>query len=120
MESSIQTRETLTYVPGTTQVTHGYALGTGGGALYQEQTSTPGAFVTVPEQYTLYERKLSIQVTAAQPFTKDKKPEQVWQVSAISAGETGNLRETVDFLLASAFKYFGQNTPGRVAHAHKA
>lgn len=120
MESSIQTRESLAYIPGTTQVTHGIALGTGGSALYQEQTSTPGAFVTVPEQYTLYERKLTIHVYTSNKFTKNKKREKVWQASAISNGESGNLREIMDYLLASAFKHFGENTGGRVLQEHKA
>lgn len=118
MESSIQTRETLAYVPGTTQVTHGVALGTCGPALYQEQTSTPGAFVTVPEQYTLYERTLNINVYTAQKFTKNKKREKVWQISTISTGETGDLRETIDYLLASAFKHFGENTRGQILEKH--
>lgn len=120
MDSSIETRETLAYVPGTTQVTHGVALGTRGSALYQEQTSTPGAFVSVPEEYVLYERRLTIHVHAKNEFTKDKKREEVWQASAVSKGETGDLRETIDYLIASAFKHFGENTGRRVLESHKA
>lgn len=122
MESSIETRMVTAYVPGTTQVTQGFVHGyngSNGGAVYQEQTATPGTFVSVPEEYVLYQRKLNIHVHTTNPFTKNKEREQVWQASAISNGETGDLRETMDYLLTSAFKYFGANTGKRVLESHK-
>lgn len=120
MDSSIETRNVTAYVPGTTQVTQGFMHGYNGGAVYQEQTATPGTFVSVPEEYVLYERKLTIHVYTSNPFTKNKDREEVWQASAISTGETGDLRETMDYLLASAFKHFGENTGKRLLEAHKA
>lgn len=120
MESSVETRNVTAYVPGTTQVTQGFMHGYGGGAVYQEQTATPGTFVSVPEEYVLYTRKLNIHVYTSNPFTKNKDREEVWQASAVSNGESGDLRETMDYLLASAFKHFGENTGKRVLEAHKA
>jgi hypothetical protein len=59
-------------------------------------------------------------VYTSNPFTKNKDREEVWQASAISAGETGDLREIMDYLLASAFKHFGENTGRDVLEEHKA
>lgn len=108
MTQETGTRSVLTYIPGDVQTTTGCVLGQGA-VTYQEQTETPGKFVYVPEKYTYFSRKLSIHV-----YDLGQENEEVWQGSAFSDGESGDLRDIIDYLLVSSFKYFGKNTQKKI------
>lgn len=107
MTQETGTRSVLTYIPGDVQTTTGCVHGKET-VSYQEQTETPGKFIYVPEKYTYYSRKLSVHA-----YIRDGE-EEVWHGSAISEGESNDLRDIVDYLLVTAFRFFGRNTQKKV------
>ncbi|MBD3273319.1 DUF4136 domain-containing protein [Candidatus Dependentiae bacterium] len=66
--------------------------------------------VYVPEQYTLFNKILLIEVYE-KGFWKNKP---IWQGIAHSYEEDSDLRDAIDYLLVTVFKYFGKNTPKRI------
>lgn len=111
------------YVPGPSQTTlgtvHTHNGYQGGAVQYQETTQTSGTWTYVDEERTTFTRSLSMQVNTKNPFTQAKESNQVWQGSAVSCGDTGDLREIVDYLMKSIFKNFGLNTNRVVEDSHK-
>jgi hypothetical protein len=64
----------------------------------------------VPEQYNLYNKILLVEVYE-KGLLKNKP---VWQGTAHSYEEDSDLRDAIDYLLVTVFKYFGQNTPKNI------
>lgn len=97
------------YIPGDKQITTGRKVGDSN-VTYQEQTETVGRFVNVPQEYPVWTHKLMVHVVDA----RESQKEEVWQGSAISTEENDDLREIIDYLLVTAFKFFGHNTQHKV------
>lgn len=110
MTSSTGTINVPRYIPGGTEKKEGSIYGVGGSVQYQEQTQKAGSTVYVPQTYTFYTRGLLVAVYDAKIYRKTKKEEQVWQGFSVSSGESDDLRQIIDYLLVSVFKYFGKNT----------
>ncbi len=91
------------YVSGPAQITQGTVCGTGGCMVYQEETQTPGALVYTQEEESYFITSLSIEVY-------DTQDVEIWQGSASTASDSNDLRDTLDYLLITAFKHFGKNT----------
>ncbi len=95
------------YVPGKTEDRKGSIKNGNQKVKYKESAAVSGEWKTVPEQRTHYTKMLSLRVT------NDK--EEIWNGSATSVGERGDLREAVDYLLYSIMNYFGSNTNKQLA-----
>lgn len=63
------------------------------------------AVTYVPETYTVYDSKLSLKFCSAADRTS-----VYWVGEAVAEGNEPDPRQTLDALVASAFKYFGQDT----------
>lgn len=63
----------------------------------------------VPEVYTLFHKILLVEVHRNRRFTLGKK-DPVWQGTAHGYEEDSDLRDAIDYLLVTVFKYFGKNT----------
>ena len=98
------------YIPGQTQTTSGNVNGSKGTISYNEQTQTSGSITYVPQEITFFIKAIFIQVYDAKLYRENKKEIQVWSGSAMCSGDNCNLRSTIDYLLTTAFKYFGKNT----------
>ena len=98
------------YIPGKTIISHGSELVNGRAKLYQEETQTPGSWIYVPEEHTFFTKSIIIQVYDAQHYRTGSKPTPIWQETANCCDENGDLRDSLDYLLVTAFKYFGKNT----------
>lgn len=60
----------------------------------------------VPEQYTLFNKILLIEVYEKGLW----KNKAIWQGTAHSYEKNSDLRDAIDYLLVTVFKHFGQNT----------
>ncbi len=96
-----------TYIPGPVQTKTGNVSGSEGSVHYDEQTQSSGTVIYRPEERVFFNRELCIKVY-------DRHEEQVWQGFSVSTGSSSDLREAIDYLLVSAFHYFGQNTKKNV------
>jgi hypothetical protein len=110
MTSSKATMNVPLYIPGPTQTTQGNIYGYGGYVGYQQQTQTSGSYIYVPKEYVFFHRGLYLQVYDAKLCREKKQEAQLWQGSAISSGDSSNLRDIMNYLLITAFKYLGKNT----------
>lgn len=63
------------------------------------------AVTYVPETYTVYDSKLSLKLSSAADRSL-----VYWVGEAVAEGNDPDPRQTLDALIASAFKYFGQDT----------
>jgi len=63
----------------------------------------------VPEEYTLFNKILLIEVNKNRRFLTTKST-PVWQGTAHSYEEDSDLRDAIDYLLITVFRYFGVNT----------
>jgi hypothetical protein len=77
---------------------------------YEERIVTPGEFFYVKEDYILYKKELFIEVYDSKLYRDTKKQEQLWGGYSSKSGESADLRSQIDYLLISAFKYFGRST----------
>jgi len=101
------------WVPGEKQTTTGCVHGDKrhecqGTISYQEETETAGKIVYVPQEYIVFHRKLFVQA-----YDTAHK-EQIWESSAISTGESDDLRDIIDYLLVTAFKQFGRSSHHKI------
>jgi len=110
MEQSKKTVNVEKYIPGETITSYGSVLSNGKAKIYEGQTHTPGSFVYVPEVHTFFTKSITIQVFDAQSYRQQTKHEPLWQGSAVCCDEHDDLRDTLDYLLVTALKYFGRNT----------
>lgn len=110
MTSSRATKMVPVIVPGTSETTHGIVAGNRDFIQYNERTQSPDTLTYVPHEYTLFTRELHLTASDAHLFRRTHQEEQIWQGSAISSGESGDLREVMDYLLKASFKNFGRNT----------
>ena len=99
------------YVPGQEQTIQGNIYGKYGWyGGYTEQSQSTGSIIYVPEEYTFFNKSLFIKVYDADLYRKTKNEDLVWEGSAISCGESSDIRKFIDYLLMSVFRYFGKNT----------
>lgn len=97
-----------TYIPGPTETTVGKIDSKDGRVSYEEKTERGGSVIFTPEAVTLYNRELILTVY-------DRNNQEVWQGSSLSTGSCSDLRDMMDYLLASSFQYFGHNTKRNVS-----
>jgi hypothetical protein len=94
MKRSTHTREVPVYIPDY-----------GRWSYYSYYHRYGGYRVTyVPKIYTLFNKILLLEVY------KKNSEVPVWQGTAHSYEEDSNLRDAIDYLLVTVFKYFGKNT----------
>jgi hypothetical protein len=110
MTSCTKTVNLAQYVPGTTSTTTGTARGTYGSVNYGETTEKSGYTKYVPTQITVHTRGVSLTAYDAAAYRKNKSEVEVWRVCTISSGQSSDLRYILDYLLVSAFKFFGINS----------
>lgn len=65
----------------------------------------------VPEEYTLFNKILLVEVYKKGGFLAGDKKTPVWQGTAHSYEEDSDLRDAIDYLLVTVFKHFGGDTP---------
>ena len=65
----------------------------------------------VPELHMLYVSRLGLTVAPARPAAGAAEPQPVWIGETFSESSQFDLRKTIDYLLASSFRFFGVNTP---------
>ena len=104
MTGDTRTIQVPTYIPGPSETTKGNVCSSEGELRYQEEKQSSGTVIYTPQDITLFTRELSINV-----YDRNNQ-EQVWQGFASSTGNGDDLRDVMDYLLVSAFNYFGQNT----------
>lgn len=119
MLSTKQTKDVLKYEPGETIITQGrvskhnhscHSCCNHESVAYTEETSTPGQFYYVKQDYMAYQKELFIEVYDANLYKETKKQEQLWKGYSSNCNEDHDLRVAIDYLLISAFKNFGRNT----------
>lgn len=110
MEQFDQTVTVEKYVPGQTITSYGSVLSNGKAKLYQGQTQTAGSFVSVPEVHRFFNKALTIQVYDAKEYRNDAHAKPVWKETASCCDENDDLRDSLDYLLITAFEFFGRNT----------
>ena len=116
MTKSINIVNVPVYMPGQTQIKNGNILDNSGEAVqYQEETQTSGKVVYVPQECTVYNKNLVAQIYDARLQREANKEKQVWLGSADSSNESSDIRDIMDYLLVSTFKYFGKNTQRIIA-----
>lgn len=106
MTSSTSTVNVPRYLPGKTETKEGSSHGSRTGhTSYSEKKETTGTVVYVQETYTSYRKAININVYEGKG---DRTP--VWSGNAASSWGDDDLRAAIDYLLVSAFRYFGRNT----------
>lgn len=110
MEQFEKTVTVEKYVPGQTITSYGSVLSNGKAKLYQGQTQTAGSFVSVPEVHRFFNKTLTIQVYDAKEYRNDAHAKPVWKETAKCCDENDDLRDSLDYLLITAFEFFGRNT----------
>lgn len=95
-ESSVHTKNVPTYLPG-------YSTWRRRRYCYYY----PGTVIYTPQQYTLFNKIISIKVY---PVKDSTEKEPIWQSTTNAYEENSDLREAMDYLLVTAFKYFGKST----------
>lgn len=146
ISSSINVVHEQVYIPGQKQVKKGQVKSYGthtDGVEYEETTQGPATVVIVPKEYCTYKRSMTLDVYDARLYKANLKPSsdvveqlrswlsresekdfnnlmhaKVWQGSAVSCGHNGDLREIIDHLLESSFKYFGRSTNKTINETH--
>jgi hypothetical protein len=110
--SSTHTANDLHYVPGEGTTKQGTVYGSRGFAVgsYEETSRSSGYYTYIPREYTLYTKELSIWVYDAKLYRTSKQEDQLWQGSAVTSDECGDLRQVLDYLLITALKHFGRST----------
>lgn len=97
------------FIPGPTETTEKKVSSNNGEIVhYEEKKQGPGSIIFTPEERTLFTHQLQVLV-------KDQMNEEVWQGSAQAQGSRGDLREEMNYLLVSAFQFFGHNTGKNVS-----
>ena len=71
-------------------------------------TSVPGTVEIVPKEVVYQGRWLTTHVYKGKEFKKNDGAEQLWEAKSYSLGESDDLRNIVNYLLAANFKYFGE------------
>lgn len=110
MTSDTKTINVPHYIPGPSKSVEGNVTGADGVVHYQEETTLSGTTVFVPEDFTFFTRNLLVSVFDAETYRSTGIEEQVWEGYAVSTGSSDDFRDMIDYLLVSAFKYFGKNT----------
>lgn len=116
VSKSVQTTNEPRYIPGPTLTKRGNIRTPENGQItqYEEQQQTPGSVILVPEQHTYYTTLLEINVYDGERYRLDGKLEQLWSGSATNTRENSDIRDTIDYLIIEALKYFGKNTQREV------
>lgn len=104
MQSATRTVTVPHYVSGPAQITQGTVFGSDGCTHYQEQTQATGTIVYTAEEQTYFITTLTLEVYDAQEDV------EIWQGSATTSTDSCDIRDTLDYLLVTAFKHFGKNT----------
>lgn len=147
MNSSSHIRYIPIYSPGKTTVTHGTVYNTRGyGGGYQETSKASDTITYIPQEYTLFHRRLNIEVYDMNLYMKaiqgrkdarswtqqisdwlngteivlnegDVPKIQVWQGRTVSSGESSDFRSIINYLLVAVFEHFGRDTRGEVTRA---
>ena len=122
MQSKTEIINVPRYIPGQTITKQGSAYGSTSGRIgslhgsshgnanYEEKTQSSGSITYVPQQFTYFIKAISIQVFDAKLYRENKQEIQVWAESSVCSGGNCDLRSAIDYLLLTAFKYFGKNT----------
>lgn len=104
MESDTRIVHVPSYIPGPSETTKGRINSSKEGEVkYEETKESSGIVIYTPQEVTLFHRKLHVAVF-------DRHEEEVWEGQSMSTGAAADLRDTIDYLLVSAFNYFGENT----------
>lgn len=87
----------------------------GNTATYSQTTTyTPSygitGYVPVQNTYTTYQRWLNVAAFDFGVYLREGKEAQVWRVSVTSSGSTGDLRQIIPYMAASAAPHFGSST----------
>jgi len=94
------------YNPGQSMTINTY--GTSGSSYSTAQT--PGYTTYMPVSTTVFTRYLQLHLIDAAHYRVNSEVVEVWVGDTISTGENSDLREVINYLLISAFEYFGQDT----------
>lgn len=108
ISSSLTTVAVPIYIPGPLQFRDGYFFSDGCPQHYHEVIGT-GTTIIVPEEIKVYDRQLCLKVYETHKFIKGIKDE-IWWGESKSSGLNADFRDTIDYLLVMAFRFFGQNT----------
>ena len=98
------------YIPGQTITSYGSSIHHGKAKFYTNETETPGTYAYIPETHVVFTKSITITVYARQEYIDSKNAHALWQETAVSCDENDDLRDSIDYLLITAFKYFGKNT----------
>lgn len=117
MNSQSVVENRLNYLPGGTITSNSHSNYSGGvGGTYgyvngnnSTTTTLPGTYYTTPELVTYNGRWLKIIIVSGKDFRKNKQLEQLWESNSYSIGQSNDLRNIINYLLAANFKYFGKN-----------
>lgn len=66
--------------------------------------------IYVPEERTIFNKTLLIQIFDADDYRQNPQANPLWESEAYLFDETNDLRDSLDYLLITALKYFGKNT----------
>ena len=99
--------------------TNGTVSSSGGMATYSEKTTfTPSygitGYRTKITTETLYTRFLFLDAYDITAYDKEKKMNQIWKISAVSTGESGDLRFVFPYMVAAMKSYVGTNTRRKI------
>lgn len=66
--------------------------------------------VYVPEEKIFFNKSMVLQIFDAEEYRKSPQAEPLWQGEASTLDENNDLRDSIDYLLITAFSYMGKNT----------
>lgn len=104
MTSDTHTVAVPTYIPGPSETTYGEIYSGGKTMVYREECCSPGTILYTPELVTLFTHSFEAQVF------KLGATDPLWQGSCSCSSDNSDIRNVMDYLLVTSFKYFGQNT----------
>lgn len=114
MTASKVTVQVPHYAPGQEVLVKGCRHTEDDDQYYEETQQTAGSVTYVNEEQTVFDHNLQLSVYALYPTKDGTTKELVWQGAATVRGPDSDERNILDYLLVSAFKYFGKNTKKHV------
>lgn len=103
------------WISGTTTTTRGTVQVGGQTHTFTTTTTTPSQYVyggyrTETSSYVTYTRFMTLTAYDFAAKRKQDKDVQLWKTTAVSVGESGDLRVAFPYLIAAATPYIGTNT----------
>lgn len=102
MNRRVVTEQVAKSIPGKVESKKKFVKDDDGSVNFVEKFEASEKTIYVPEERTYYEKELIVNVS--------NQSGQVWNGSSRNNNMDDDLRETIDYLLASVFGHFGSNT----------